>query len=99
MKLTRANLARLVRAVTLVLFDRVDCEPRTDAMAPYMEYDASLPQNRNALNGWPVIVEPVNRYTERVWWGPGHHQSYLRYTAAHFRAEDQLLVRSMGAPR
>lgn len=98
MNINRDKLRRIVRAVTLILFDRIDCEPRTDPLAPYMDWDSSLPENHNATSGWPVIVEPINANQERVWWGPGTHQTYVRYTPQQLEREYGIRPRSAGAP-
>jgi hypothetical protein len=73
------TLTRLFRALAFRITGRIDCAPRLDPMAPYPDEDCT--------GGFPIVVEPMSTFIERVWWGPDHHQWYLRYTRAWHVAE------------
>lgn len=41
---------------------------------PYPEFDA--------IGGFMVVIEPIGKYQERVWFAGGSQSYYFRYTAA-----------------
>lgn len=76
------NLRALARRIRLALTGRIDCAPRTERNAPYPELDRH--------GGFWVVVEPLSRYRERVWWSGGNaaSSSYTRWTEAYWNERD-----------
>lgn len=73
---------QLTRKIRLALSGRIDCAPRFDSRAPFPELDAMGFEGATDADKRPVVVVPINRHSERVYWGSGAAQFFVRYTSA-----------------
>lgn len=90
------RLRPLLRAIRLTLTRRIDCAPRFDSRAPYPELDNMGFELATREDMRPVVVVPINRHTQRVYYGPGPAHFFVRYTAAWHEDEARALADAWG---